>query len=40
MTFVMNREGVMYQKDFGAETAQIVKAIDNYNPDNEWASVQ
>lgn len=40
MTFVLSREGVLYQKDFGAETAQIVKAIDNYNPDEEWASVQ
>jgi Protein of unknown function (DUF2950) len=40
MTFVMNREGVMYQKDFGPETAQLVKAIDNYNPDDEWASVR
>jgi hypothetical protein len=40
MTFVLNREGVMHQKDFGAQTAEIVKAIDNYNPDDEWASVE
>jgi Protein of unknown function (DUF2950) len=40
MTFVLNREGIMYQKDFGAKTADLVQAIDTYNPDEEWASIE
>jgi Protein of unknown function (DUF2950) len=40
MTFVLNREGVVYQVDLGVKTPEIVAAIDNYNPGDEWAEVE
>jgi Protein of unknown function (DUF2950) len=36
MTFVMSREGVVYQKDLGPNTSQSAAAITDYNPDG-WA---
>lgn len=40
MTFVVNREGVPYQKDLGPETAALVKAIARYDPDGSWHPAQ
>ena len=40
MTFVLNREGVMYQKDFGAQSGDAVSSIKSYNPDADWAYVE
>jgi len=40
MTFILNREGVMYQKDFGAQTGDVVSSIKSYNPDKDWAYVE
>ena len=37
MTFLMNQERVVYQKDVEPETA---KAIDSFDPDDSWAIVQ
>ena len=40
MTFVLNREGVMYQKDFGAQAGDVVGSIKSYNPDKDWDYVE
>lgn len=40
MTFVLNREGIMYQKDLGARTAELASSIESYNPDNGWDYVE
>jgi hypothetical protein len=40
MTFVVNQEGVAYEKDLGPETATQVKAITRYDPDDTWRPVQ
>jgi Protein of unknown function (DUF2950) len=32
MTFIMSREGVVYQKDLGADTANAAASITSYNP--------
>ncbi len=36
MTFVINRQGVVFQKDLGADTASLVAAITAYDPDDSW----
>jgi hypothetical protein len=40
MTFVVNQDGVAYEKDLGAETEAAVKAITRYDPDDTWHAVQ
>ncbi len=37
MTFIVNQGGRVYQKNLGPATAQIVKAMTEYNPDATWA---
>jgi Protein of unknown function (DUF2950) len=37
MTFIVNQDGVVYQKDFGPKTAQAANAMKTYNPDRTWA---
>jgi len=39
MTFVINQEGMVLRKDLGADTANIAKAIDAYDPDDTWNPV-
>jgi hypothetical protein len=36
MTFIVNQQGKVYQKNLGPATAQIVKAMTEYNPDPTW----
>lgn len=36
MTFVVNHQGKIYQKDLGPKTAEIVEKIKEYNPDSTW----
>lgn len=36
MTFIVAEDGVVYRKDFGANTATIAKAMMSYNPDSTW----
>jgi hypothetical protein len=40
MTFVVNRNGIVYQKDLGPRTDQIAKATTLYNPDQTWSRAQ
>jgi Protein of unknown function (DUF2950) len=40
MTFMMSREGVLYQKDLGPKTAEIANFIYSYDPDNSWTSAE
>jgi hypothetical protein len=40
MTFIVNHQGKVYQRDLGPGTADIVSKIDSYNPDDGWAPVQ
>ena len=37
MTFIVNQDGVVYQKDLGSKTAQAANAMKTYNPDRTWA---
>jgi len=36
MTFIVNQNGTVYQKDLGPKTAEIAKAMTLYNPDRTW----
>ncbi len=36
MTFVVNRQGIVFEKDLGAQTAELVKAMTTYDPDKTW----
>jgi hypothetical protein len=36
MTFMVSREGVVYQKDLGAGTTEAAKAITTFDPDASW----
>jgi Protein of unknown function (DUF2950) len=40
MTFVINQEGRVYEKNLGPKTAQIAGAITEYNPDPTWKLVR
>ena len=40
MTFLMNQDRVVYQKDLGPDTAATAKAMDSYDPDESWTIVQ
>ena len=39
MTFIINQQGVLYQKDLGENTAEIIKSLTEYNPDDSWQAV-
>lgn len=35
-TFIVSYEGIVYEKDLGADTLNIFKAMELYNPDKTW----
>jgi ribosomal protein L34 len=39
-TFIVNHEGIVYEKDLGAETAKIAAAITVFDPDKSWQKVK
>ena len=39
MSFICNQEGVIYQKDLGAETHNVVKAMESFATDDSWSQV-
>ena len=39
MTFIVNHQGKIYQKDLGPKTAQLAVAMKDYNPDATWTAV-
>lgn len=36
MTFMINRDGVLVEKDIGPDTVKLASAITEYNPDKTW----
>jgi hypothetical protein len=36
MTFMINQQGQVYQKDLGKDTEAVAKKIDTYDPDSSW----
>ena len=35
-TFIVNYDGIVYQKDLGPDSLNIVKKMELYNPDKTW----
>ncbi|HME44856.1 MAG TPA: DUF2950 domain-containing protein [Syntrophorhabdales bacterium] len=40
MTFIVNQDGVVYQKNLGKNTAKITQAMDKFDPDDTWKKAQ
>src|SRR4029077_18065667 len=40
MTFMINHEGKVFQKNLGKNTASIAKSMKEYNPDSTWSEVK
>jgi hypothetical protein len=40
MTFMVNHDGVVYEKDLGKDTAKAAEAIKKFDPDKTWVKVQ
>jgi hypothetical protein len=40
MTFIVNQDGVVYQKDLGEDTLKVAAGLSEYNPDGTWAAVK
>jgi len=36
MTFLVNHDGVVYQKDLGPNTLATARAMKTFNPDETW----
>jgi len=36
MTFIVNQDGVVYEKDLGPTTGTLAKAMTRFNPDKSW----
>jgi hypothetical protein len=39
MTFIVNHDGVIYQKDLGPRTAALAQSMMKFNPDETWKSL-
>jgi hypothetical protein len=40
MTFIVNQDGKVYQRNFAEQTSRIAGTMKEYNPDNEWTPVE
>ncbi len=40
MTFIVNQDGNVYQRNLGEKTSRIARAMKEYNPDSAWTRVQ
>jgi len=39
MTFIVNQDGVVFQKDLGEDTATAVEVIQAFDPDSSWTAI-
>ena len=39
-TFIVNQDGVVFQKDLGDDTATAVESIQEFDPDSSWTKVE
>jgi hypothetical protein len=40
MTFIINQDGVLLQKDLGKSTAEITSSMKKFDPDPDWTIVE
>jgi len=39
MTFIINHDGVIFEKDLGPTTGSVARAMTRFNPDASWRVV-
>ena len=39
MTFIVNQDGAIFQKDLGPNTAKLAQAMKRFDPDDTWERV-
>jgi hypothetical protein len=40
MTFIVNQDGVVYEKDLGKDTEKIATAMKKFDPDKTWKKAE
>jgi hypothetical protein len=40
MSFIVDQDGILYQKDLGPKTTELANALREYDPDKTWARVE
>lgn len=40
MTFVVNQQGIVYEKDLGPKTGDLAKSVTKYDPDKTWKKAE
>jgi len=40
MTFIVNEDGIVYQKDLGGKTGELAKVMKEYAPNSSWQRVE
>ena len=40
MTFIVNHDGKVFQKNLGKDTASVAKGMKEYSPDATWTEVK
>jgi hypothetical protein len=40
MSFIVNQQGKIYQRNLGPKTAALAKAMTRYDPDISWSLVK
>jgi hypothetical protein len=40
MTFIVNHDGVVYQKDLGKDSSELARSMTNFDPDQTWSRVE
>jgi len=40
MTFIVNQDGVVYEKDLGKKTEVLAKGMKEYNPGSTWQKAE
>ena len=39
-TFIINQDGVVFEKDLGKDTVNVAKTMTGFNPDKTWVALQ
>ena len=39
MTFMVNQDGLVWQRNLGPKTAELAAAITQFNPDSSWTAI-
>ena len=40
MSFIVDQDGIVYQKDLGRNTINLAKTLSVYDPDETWEKVE